>query len=272
MLSNRSLPTDVVLPHISYRSVEEAIAWLSKTFGFTEHYRYGDSGAASGAQMFLGNTFIMLKHARDDMSTPAQLRFSTQSLTIFLDNVEAHFQRAKSAGAKILEEPHETVYGEFQYAAEDLDGHHWLFSRHARDRDPGQWGATVAGSPPPAARPRPSFCYIEMPALDVHQSAAFYQVVFGWNIRHRDSDRPSFDDASGNISGAWVSGRPAATTPGLLPYVWVDSINATLKRAQSHGATIVETPRPDHPGSTCFIATFRDPAGNLIGLYEEPAG
>jgi len=58
--------------------------------------------------------------------------------------VDAHFERAKSAGAKIVEEPHETCYGEWQYAARDLDGHHWLFSRHARDVDPAEWGATIA--------------------------------------------------------------------------------------------------------------------------------
>jgi uncharacterized glyoxalase superfamily protein PhnB len=43
-----------------------------------------------------------------------------------------------------LEEPHETVYGEFQYAAEDLEGHRWLFSRHARDLSPEAWGATIS--------------------------------------------------------------------------------------------------------------------------------
>jgi uncharacterized glyoxalase superfamily protein PhnB len=63
---------------------------------------------------------------------------------VFVEDVETHFERAKAAGAKILEEPQETVYGEFQYAAEDLDGHHWLVSRHARDLSPEQWGATVA--------------------------------------------------------------------------------------------------------------------------------
>jgi uncharacterized glyoxalase superfamily protein PhnB len=47
---------------------------------------------------------------------------------------------------RILEEPHPTEYGEYQYAAEDLDGHHWLFSRHAADRAPEDWGAIVKRS------------------------------------------------------------------------------------------------------------------------------
>src|SRR5437660_2818312 len=73
----------------------------------------------------------------------AQLGYGTQSLTIFLDDVDSHFQ-TKAAGAKILEDLHETVYGELQYAAEDLDGHNWLFSRHARDLSPDERGAKIA--------------------------------------------------------------------------------------------------------------------------------
>jgi len=131
-----------VLPHVTYRDLTEAIAWLSDAFGFREHYRYGEP--LSGAQVHLGNACIMLNQEREGRSSPAQLGYGTQSLTVFVEDVEAHFQRAKAAGAKILEEPHETVYGEFQYAAEDLDGHHWLFSRHAKDLSPEEWGATIA--------------------------------------------------------------------------------------------------------------------------------
>jgi len=128
-----------------YQDVAEAIGWLSRVFGFTEHYRYGEPGGpVSGAQMNLGNAWIMLKKARNGCASPAQLGYGTQSLTVFVEDVEAHFARAKSAGAKILEEPHETVYGELQYAAADLDGHHWLFSRHARDLSPEEWGARIA--------------------------------------------------------------------------------------------------------------------------------
>jgi uncharacterized glyoxalase superfamily protein PhnB len=142
MISNRSLPTDTVLPHLMYRDLEEAIAWLSDAFGFVEHYRYGDP--ISGAQMGAGNAWIMLKKAKHEGASPKQLGFGTQSLTLFIEDLEEHFQRAKSSGVTILEDLHETVYGELQYAAEDLDGHHWLFSRHARNLSPDQWGAMVS--------------------------------------------------------------------------------------------------------------------------------
>jgi uncharacterized glyoxalase superfamily protein PhnB len=143
IMANRSVPVDTVLPHVMYQDLPAAIAWLGKAFGFVEHYHYGEP--MSGAQMYLGRAFVMVKQARQ--ASPSELGYGTQSLTVFVEDVEAHFARAKAAGATILEEPHETVYGEFQYAAEDGDGHHWLFSRHARDLSPADWGAVIVHNP-----------------------------------------------------------------------------------------------------------------------------
>lgn len=267
MIENRSVPTDTLLPHVHYQDLASAIEWLSKAFGFREHYRYGEP--ISGAQVHLGNAWIMVRQAETACASPRHLGYGTQSLTVFVDDVEGHYQRAKVTGTKILEEPHETEYGEFQYAAEDVDGHHWLFSRHARDLSPDKWGAKVTESAHRLAMlHRPRFCYLEIPAVDAHQSADFYQSVFGWNIRHRETERPSFDDATGNVSGAWVTGRESARKPGLLTYIWVDSIDAILTKVTADGGEVLETAHPDSPGSSNLIATFRDPAGNLIGLYQ----
>jgi uncharacterized glyoxalase superfamily protein PhnB len=147
MLKNRSVPADVILPHLTYQNVGEAIAWLTKAFGFSEHYRYGEPNGPDGAQMHLGDAWIMLGRARPGHASPAQAGCDTQSLTVFVDDVDAHFERAKLAGARIVEDLHETMYGERQYGAEDLEGHHWLFSRHARDVNPEEWGAKVAQVP-----------------------------------------------------------------------------------------------------------------------------
>jgi uncharacterized glyoxalase superfamily protein PhnB len=146
MLHNRSVPTDVLLPHITYRDVHAAVAWLTRVFGFQEHYRYG-SNPISGAQMYLGKAYIMVNRPKNGTASPAQLGSATQSLTIFVENIEAHYDNAKSQGSQIVEELHETEYGEFQYAAIDLDGHHWLFSRHAKDVSPEHWGATLTTQP-----------------------------------------------------------------------------------------------------------------------------
>jgi uncharacterized glyoxalase superfamily protein PhnB len=88
----------------------------------------------------------MLERVREGRKSPAQLGYGTQSLTVFVEDVDAHFERTKAAGAKIVEDLHVTEYGERQYGVEDLDGHHWLFSWHARDVSPDEWGAQVAST------------------------------------------------------------------------------------------------------------------------------
>lgn len=178
MISNRSVPTDSILPHIVYPEVAKAIDWLTKTFGFTEHYRYGEPGGpAGGAQMHLGNAWIMLKGARPGSASPAQLGYGTQSLTVFLEDVDTHFKRAKSAGAQIVEDLHETEYGERQYGAEDLAGHHWLFSRHARNVSPDQWGATV--SSPAIMTPQISPM---LAVADGNAAIEFYKAAFNATV------------------------------------------------------------------------------------------
>lgn len=115
--------------------------WLSRAFGFREHYRYGEP---SGAQMRLGNAYVMVRSARPGDATAKPGAEQTASLTVFVDDVDAHFRQAKSAGAKVVEELHEVMYGEKQYGVEDLEGHRWLFSQHVRDVSPEEWGAKVA--------------------------------------------------------------------------------------------------------------------------------
>jgi uncharacterized glyoxalase superfamily protein PhnB len=142
MQNNRSVPPNIILPHIAYENLSEAMAWLTRVFGFTEHFQYGDPVA--GAQMFLGDAWMMVRQAGPGQATPSKLGYGTQSLTIFTEDVEEQYRRVKGAGARIVEDLHETEYGERQFGVEDLDGHHWLFARHARDVDPRAWGARVA--------------------------------------------------------------------------------------------------------------------------------
>lgn len=140
------MPAETLLPHLVYGNIADALSWLNKAFGFVEDFRYGEPGGpVQGAQMHLGNAWIMLGSTRPGRASPAQVGLRTQSLTVFVDDVDVHFERAKSAGAKIVEELHETPYGERQYGVEDLEGHHWLFSKHVRDVSPAEWGATLPG-------------------------------------------------------------------------------------------------------------------------------
>ncbi len=110
-------------------------------------------------------------------------------------------------------------------------------------------------------------CYVEIPATDIARSSDFYQRAFGWQIRKRGDGQTAFDDTTGQVSGAWVLGRPPASAPGLLVYVMVDSVAATLDAIVANGGEIAQPIGVDAPEIT---ARFRDPAGNVIGLYQQP--
>jgi predicted enzyme related to lactoylglutathione lyase len=110
-------------------------------------------------------------------------------------------------------------------------------------------------------------CYVELPAVDVGRSAAFYERVFGWRMRRRGDGATAFDDTPGQVSGAFVTGRPAVATVGLLVYVMVDDIEVAVRDVLEAGGEVVQPVGVDAPELT---ARFRDPGGNVIGLYQEP--
>lgn len=117
--------------------------------------------------------------------------------------------------------------------------------------------------------PHGKICYLEIPATDIDASAEFYASVFGWKTRLRGDGQRAFDDATGAVSGAWVRGRPPSRAAGLLTYVMVDDIDASLGKAASSGGQIV-TPKTSLDDAGEAYATFLDPAGNLLGLYQSP--
>jgi hypothetical protein len=117
--------------------------------------------------------------------------------------------------------------------------------------------------------PDGKICYVEIPAVDVAASASFYAEVFGWKVRSRGDGQRAFDDTTGAVSGTWVTGRRPSATPGMLVYIMVDSIEAALWKATSAGATVVTPQTTIGPSGDAF-ATVLDPAGNLLGLYQEP--
>lgn len=110
-------------------------------------------------------------------------------------------------------------------------------------------------------------CYIDIPAIDIARSADFYTRVFGWKVRRRGDGSTAFDDGVGQVSGIWSVGRPPASQPGLLVYVMVDDAEATVKAIVANGGEIVKPIGGDAPDIT---ARFRDPAGNVIGIFQEP--
>lgn len=142
-----------------------------------------------------------------------------------------------------------------------------LSFRELESKDVLESRRSEANSMPPTLA-NGKICYIEMPATDVARSAEFYKRVFGRNIRKRGDSATAFDDATGQVSGAWVTGRPPHSEVGLLMYIMVDSVAATLEMVHANGGVIVQPIGADAPEIT---ARFRDPGGNVIGLYQQPA-
>ena len=110
-------------------------------------------------------------------------------------------------------------------------------------------------------------CYLEIPARDVGQSAEFYKRVFGWQTRQRGDGSTAFDDSVNEVSGTWVLGRPAAAEVSLMVYIMVASAAKAIDAIRSAGGEIIHQV---DPGAREVVATFRDPAGNLIGIYQQP--
>lgn len=110
-------------------------------------------------------------------------------------------------------------------------------------------------------------CYLEIPAVDVGRSAEFYEQVFGWRIRRRGDGETAFDDSVNEVSGTWVLGRPPSAEPGLIVYIMVASAAAAAAAIVAAGGEIVQ---PVDPDAHEVYAHFRDPAGNVLGIYQQP--
>jgi len=107
--------------------------------------------------------------------------------------------------------------------------------------------------------------YTQIPALDTRASAAFYADVFGWQIRGGNERHLSFTDATGDMIGAFVSERAPADDTGVVPYIYVHGLDAALERIAGHGGEMVKAPYQE---GDIWVATFRDPAGNVIGVWQ----
>jgi hypothetical protein len=109
-------------------------------------------------------------------------------------------------------------------------------------------------------------CYIEVPATDVQRSSAFYSRVFGWALRTRSDGTTAFDDTTGEVSGSFITGRPVSDGTALMIYVMVDDLDAAGGAIEAHGGAVVYRAPAESP---VRYAKFRDPAGNIMGIYQE---
>ena len=134
MVKNPPKDTPRISPYLLYEDVDAAVDWLTAAFGFTETVRLrGPDGKASHAELRLGSGLVMLGNPGGGYKNPRHLGAATQLIYVYVDDVAAHCERARAAGARILREPADQFYGDRTYGAEDPEGHQWSFAQHVRD-------------------------------------------------------------------------------------------------------------------------------------------
>ena len=137
--------TQTIYPYLLYHSCEEALDWLSRAFGFEEDLRYtGEAGYVNHAEMHLGDAHIYLGNPGEGYRNPKEQGGETIGLYVYVDDVDAHFERANAAGAEITEGLVDQEYGDRRYTVLDLEGHKWFFATRVKEVAPQEWGATVA--------------------------------------------------------------------------------------------------------------------------------
>ena len=123
-----------ITPYLYYKDVDAALKFLNKAFGFRRHGRpmKGADGKINHAAMLFGDDLLMMGWPGKGYKNPRSLGQATQCLYLNVEDMDKHFQRARRAGAKILEEPKDTDYGHRRYGAEDPEGHQWYFAHEIR--------------------------------------------------------------------------------------------------------------------------------------------
>jgi uncharacterized glyoxalase superfamily protein PhnB len=125
----KTMPESTIIPVLTYPNIDQAIAWLTDMLGFQERWRIGNHRA----QLSYGNCAIAITEA---------LSKNSMSLMIRVKDIDNHFIKAQSRGAKIISPPTDYFYGERQYTLEDIGGHVWTLSETVQELTPESWGAT----------------------------------------------------------------------------------------------------------------------------------
>ena len=134
-----------ITPYLLYEDVATMLDWLSRAFGFEERLRYADeSGNVTHAEMALGDGTIYLGDPGGDYRSPKSTGAWPAQVSVYVDDVDAHYESALAAGAVIRQEPQDQPYGDRRYDAYDPEGQLWSFATRVRDMAPSEWGAQEA--------------------------------------------------------------------------------------------------------------------------------
>lgn len=124
-----------IVPYLSYVDAKAAIAFLNAAFGLETVQAYEDeAGALQHGEMRWQGDVIMLG------TVPADAPKASPGIYLVVEDVDAHFARAKAAGAEIVYPPEDTDWGTRRYRAKDPEGHEWSFGTYQPSPEPPSWG------------------------------------------------------------------------------------------------------------------------------------
>ena len=146
-MTEQATRRQTIIPMLSYEDIGGAADWLSEAFGFEETDRFtDDDGRPTHVELRLGGDLVMLgtpgeayvspKRHRTECETARRMYetpYIVNGLFVSVDDVDAHFERARAAGATILSEPTDASFGERIYRAEDPEGQRWMFGQPLRE-------------------------------------------------------------------------------------------------------------------------------------------
>ena len=149
MVDNPPAGNQRIIPYLSYADAPAAVEFLCKAYGFEAgvQMEMGD-GVLGHAELHLGDNVVFLSTAFAEMghASPKDLAAVHGQVMIYVDDVDAHYEHARAAGAEIAEEIADQFYGDRNYRTVDPEGHHWIFTQHIRDVSPEELKAAAAGA------------------------------------------------------------------------------------------------------------------------------
>jgi uncharacterized glyoxalase superfamily protein PhnB len=123
-----------IVPQVPYEDIGAALAFLERAFGFREipSSRILHEDAVIHAMVEVGDGVIGIgSQGAHGARSPQSAGMASQYITVYIDDVETHYQRARAAGARIARDPREHTWGDRSYEALDPEGHRWRFYERA---------------------------------------------------------------------------------------------------------------------------------------------
>ncbi len=150
MVQNPPEGSQRIIPYLNYADPRAAIEFICDAFGFEQGLLLeGPDGSVMHCELLYGGEMVMLagEFVEIGLSSPQSLGGVHASIAIYVDDLEAHYERAKAAGARIVEEPMDQFYGDRTYRALDAEGVGWDFHQHMRDVSPEEMAAAMSEQP-----------------------------------------------------------------------------------------------------------------------------